>query len=320
MMSTCLVLLPVLALMRRGAALTGMRGPEAIAGIGTGFVVVLVLLLGVLRVRRTARALREASCAGRRASAQQTGANLETSFSRDGEASDPLNVKITGTAGQLAASFVAAGWYRADEIDFVTLVRISVDSVLGRKYSTAPVSNLYLYGRKEDFAFERPGTSVRERDHMRFWNTGATGDGDRAVWIGGATHDIKVEISKTTHLPTLKIAPDVDDERQTVLDMLIECGWVVGDGWEPGFGRATEQHNSLGDEYHTDERRAVLTLANIVVLAPVTTHVRGRLALRIAQALGSIFRGRLPSTGRERAARHRAERLARVQLGATVAR
>ena len=75
----------------------------------------------------------------------------------------------------LAASFAAAGWYRADEIDLVTSLRISVDSVFGRKYSTAPVSNLYLYGRKEDYAFERPGKNVRQRDHVRFWNTGRTG-------------------------------------------------------------------------------------------------------------------------------------------------
>lgn len=299
----------------RAIGLAAPLPPVALAGIG---VVVLLVLLAGWRVARTSRTMRQADRQGRSVSAQHTGANLVTSFSREGGASDPLNVKIIGTSGQLAAAFTAAGWYRADEIDLVTSVRISFDSVLGRKYSTAPVSSLYLYGREEDFAFERPGSSVRERDHVRLWNTGTTSAGGRPVWIGGATHDIKVEISQTTHLPTHKIAPNVDDERQNVLDTLIESAWVIDDGWEAGFGKPTEQRNSLGDSYHTDGRRAVITLARVSVLAPVVTHVRGPLALRLAEGIGVVLSTRLPKEARVRAVAHRAERVARERAKALI--
>ena len=126
-------------------------------------------------------------------------------------------MQVVGSNGQLGASFAAAGWYRADEIDLVTSTRISVDSALGRAYSTAPVSNLYLFGRKEDYAFERPGPNVRERDHIRFWNTGQVGPDGRPIWIGSATKDVKVELSRTNHLPTHGISPDLDAERAGAL-------------------------------------------------------------------------------------------------------
>lgn len=272
--------------------------------------ILLVLLVGLLRVIGTMRRLHELTKQGRRASlveAAQHGSNPVTSFNREGAASDPINVKITASTGQLAAAFSAAGWYRADEIDFITSARISYDSIMGHKYATAPVSNLYLYGRKEDYAFERPGNSVRERDHARFWDTGAKSADGRTVWVGGATRDIKVEISKVTHLPTHKISPDVDAERENVLDCLDRSGWVIAEGWEANFGKPTEQRNSLGDVYFTDGRRVVLSLANIAVFTPVFIRVRGRLGARLAQTFARVLRARLPKEGLERAARRRAE-------------
>ena len=140
-----------------------------------------------------------------------------TTFNRYGDPGDPINMQIRGTDGQIGAAFASAGWYRADEIDFITSARISIDSILGRAYSTAPVSNLYLYGRKEDMAFERPGHNVRQRDHIRIWNTGRSESDGRPIWIGSVTKDVKVELSRTNHLPTHGIAPDLDGERDLVV-------------------------------------------------------------------------------------------------------
>jgi len=90
-------------------------------------------------------------------SASVAGTDPLTNFTRDGVPSDPLNIRVVGSAGQLAAAFAWAGWYRADEIDLVTSLRIIIDAVFGRKYASAPVSNLYLFGRRQDYAFEAPG-------------------------------------------------------------------------------------------------------------------------------------------------------------------
>lgn len=270
-----------------------------------GLLIVVLLLVLARRVRATARHLRESSEKGRQVSAQQSGTHPLTNFTRDGVPSDPLNVKIYGTAAQLGAAFGSAGWYRADEIDLITSLRISIDAILNRRYATAPVSNLYLYGRKQDFAFERPGKSVRERDHVRFWNTNQQDMDGRPIWIGGATRDSAVEISPVTHLPTHRIAPDVDVERATVANDLVVTGWVISESYEPGFGKPTETHNAMEDPYHTDGLVVVLALANIPVVIPLATHVRGRAGGMLVRLLHSILRPLLPRRGRQNAAERR---------------
>jgi hypothetical protein len=269
-----------------------------LVGLAVAFVVVLALLVRVLMALRH---LRHETRAGRHASRDipTTGFPL-TSFSRKGRAGDPLNVEMVGTANQIAAAFVSAGWYRADEIDFVTSVRISVDAVLGRKYSSAPVSNLFLYGRKEDLAFERPGRNVRERDHIRLWDTGRTAtDRDRRqIWIGGATRDIKVVLAATNHLPTHQIAPDVDAERDLIVRELTETGWVIDSASRPGFGTPTRQINGTGDSYYTDGQVAVLVLADVPV-GPGALAVRSPAGGLLGRAVGWIIRPLLPRRGRD---------------------
>ncbi len=240
---------------------------------------------------------------GREASASvSSSATPLTTVNRHGMAGDPINMQILGTAGQIGAAFASAGWYRADEIDFVTSVRISADSIFGRAYSTAPVSNLYLYGRKEDMAFERPGHNVRVRDHIRIWNTGHSGSDGRPTWIGSATKDTKVELSRTNHLPTHCIDSDLDAERNLVVSELAQTGYIVGEATRPGFGKETHGKNGGGDPYFTDGQVAVLTLANVWT-SPIATQVRSPLAARVIKKAAGLVRKRLPAAGRERAAR-----------------
>ncbi len=250
----------------------------------------IILIAGAWRLRRASRA-------GRRASVAAAEVIPPTNFARNGKPSDPLNIRAIGSADQLSAAFVAAGWYRADEITLVTSLRISFDAILGRKYSTAPVSDLYLFGRKQDFAFEKPGGSVRQRDHVRFWRNELPASDGRPVWIGGATRDNKVELSRTNHLPTHGIAPDVDDERDLIVSDLIRTGWVIAERSVPSFPGPTRTTNAMGDPYSTDGLAALLTLAKTqpVPLAPqLVRRWTAPLARRVAHSL----RRNLPEQGR----------------------
>ncbi len=230
-----------------------------------------------------------------------------TTITRYGTVGDPINIQFVGTDGQIGATFASAAWYRADEIGFITSVRICSDSVFGRKYSTAPVSSLYLYGRKEDMAFERPGSTVRQRDHIRIWKTDDNGNDGRPIWIGSVTKDTKVELAKTNHLPTHHISPDVDAERALLVSELALTGHVVQQTTRPGFGKHTQGFNGEGDPYVTDGQVAVLTFANVVT-PPLATQVRSPLLARITKQLAGIARPLLPQAGRERAARERERR------------
>jgi LssY C-terminus len=245
--------------------------------------------------------LRRASKPGRVASATVSPSDRPlTSFNRAGKPGDPINLEFVGTDGQIGVTFASTAWYRADEIRLVTSARICVDSVLGRKYSTAPVSNLFLFGRKEDLAFERPGSSVRQRDHIRIWNTGRNASDGRPIWIGSATKDTRVELAKTNHLPTHHISPDVDAERALVVSELVQTGDVIQQTTRPGFGKETHGFNGEGDPYDTDGQVAVLTLANIAT-TPLATQVRSPLLARIAKQLAPHIRFWLPQGRPEQA-------------------
>jgi len=174
---------------------------------------------------------------------------------------DPLNICIVGTSVDLIASMTAAGWDPADLLTFRTSVRIVVDTVFRRPDDKAPVSNLFLFGRREDLAFEKPvGHSPKERHHVRFWLTDKLDDGT-PVWIGSAAFDIGVELSRTTGQVTHHIAPDLDAERDLLVSDLEKAGKVAGQKWVDGFQPKLHGRNGGGDSWHTDGRLAVVTLS-----------------------------------------------------------
>jgi hypothetical protein len=256
----------------------------------------------VVRVtRRIEGAQVRADREGEAASAQASGADSLMTLSRFGTMSDPLNVKVVGTAEQLVAAFLAAGWYRADRIRILSSLRLSVATIFALRYSSAPVSNLYLFGRKQDFAFQKPGRSARERDHVRFWDSGEAAADGRPIWVGAATRDVDVEISPRTGLFTHRIAPDVDCERATVARDLTATGGVIEQQWEAGFGRPISMVNSMGYPLHSDGRIAALTLADVPVLLPVATGWVGPTGGRMTGRLVRLFGWLLPRKGRRRA-------------------
>src|SRR5436190_10069340 len=130
---------------------------------------------------------------------------------------DPLNIALVGTEEEIIRAMTAAGCDPADPLTLRSSVRIVVDTVMRKPDDEAPVSNLYLFGRKEDLAFEKPvGGSPKERHHVRFWHMEKSYD-DRPAWIGSAAYDIGVELSRTTGQVTHHISPNIDAERDLLV-------------------------------------------------------------------------------------------------------
>ena len=71
-----------------------------------------------------------------------------------GRIGDAINVAFIGSEEELHHMLSTSGWYAADPITSKTSFRIAADVVLRKPYPHAPVSNLYLWGRKQDAAFE----------------------------------------------------------------------------------------------------------------------------------------------------------------------
>jgi hypothetical protein len=175
-----------------------------------------------------------------------------------GNQGDAVNVAFVGTEEELHRTLAAAGWYAADPVTMRTSLRIAADVVLQKPYPHAPVSDLYLWGRTQDAAFEQPvGDSPKQRHHVRFWRSDEVDRQGEPLWLGAATYDERVEISRTTGGITHRIGPDIDRERNKLVGDTARAGLLDGYYWVDRFHRDREGRNGGGDPYHTDGRLAV---------------------------------------------------------------
>jgi LssY C-terminus len=166
---------------------------------------------------------------------------------------DPLNVALVGTEVEVKKIMLKANWYPADKLTLRSCLEIATASVLKRQYDDAPVSNLYLFGRKQDLAFEKPvGDNPRKRNHVRFWLSPDIDPDGRPVWVGSATFDERVGLSHTTEQITHHIAPDIDTERDRLFQDLRQTGDLSEVYTIVGFQKTRQGRNGGGDPWHTD--------------------------------------------------------------------
>jgi hypothetical protein len=179
-----------------------------------------------------------------------------------GIAGDPLNVGLVGDKAEVLRLMNAAGWYPADPITLRSSIEIAGSVVLDRPYHDAPVSSLYYDGRKQDLAFEKPiGASADRRNHVRFWLVLEKGEEGRPVWLGSATLDEGVGLSHYTGQITHHIAPDIDDERDTLIADLIATRMVATIYTVSGVGPTLNGRNGEDDRYYTDGEMKVAVIA-----------------------------------------------------------
>jgi hypothetical protein len=152
----------------------------------------------------------------------------------DGFASDPMNIGIIGTRLELIQAMEKSGWYIADPHTPRNLVRHGLGIVLSWEYPNAPVSHLYLFGRKQDIAFEIPISGAGHRHHVRFWATtyeegkrltvhsiywhhrNSRVEGDNLLWVGAASLDVGIAPIRHNLQLTHMIHPDTNQERELI--------------------------------------------------------------------------------------------------------
>jgi hypothetical protein len=201
---------------------------------------------------------------------------------------DPLNVALVGETDQVLNSLTRAGWSFTHRIDLRTVRREVAAAVSGTSYPVAPVSSLYVFGRKQDLALQRARRSIAQRNHMRLWLAPFRYEG-RPVWVGQVSRDIGVKVTpKSPTLTTHVIDPEVDTTREYLLHSLIAQGFVAHFGFVKGSGAGTPaqpRHNLTGDPYHSDGMRLV------VMLAPQPIRSEQIRSLRWEQSAAPIAEG-----------------------------
>ena len=179
----------------------------------------------------------------------------------DGHPGDPINLALIGSDEEMDSILRDSGWYPADSLNLRSDIRIAADTVLSRPYKDAPVSSLFLWGRKEDKAFEQPvGNNPRQRHHVRFWRSSEVDSQGRPLWVGAATFDKSVGLSDTTGQITHHIESNVDIERDHLLDNLKLTGRLTGLRFVDEFQKVHQGFNGGGDRWQTDGRLPVGTI------------------------------------------------------------
>ncbi|MBM4253820.1 MAG: hypothetical protein FJ146_17775 [Deltaproteobacteria bacterium] len=186
-----------------------------------------------------------------------------------GDPSDPVNIAIAGSKAQLLKAFSKAGWVVPDKRGLGANTRMATSVIFKKSYPAAPISDLYLYGRHQDIAFEQEvdtgdGLSPAVRHHVRFWQSDEVASDGTPIWLGAATFDSGVGVSfkgkpHTTHW----IAPNIDEERQAVVDALQGAGAVEESGLQSGgLTSLTGLANADGNPMYTDGKIVAIDLSS----------------------------------------------------------
>ena len=209
---------------------------------------------------------------------------------------DPMNVGLIGDTADVICAMHAAGWYPADPITLKSSIEIVGSVLLDRPYKDAPVSNLYYLGRREDLAYEKPiGQNADRRNHVRYWKVLAEGEEKRPVWLGAATEDRGVGVSKYTVAVTHHISADLDAERALLTADLENAGMVDAKYQVTGIGPTIAGHNGGGDLYYTDGEIWVLRLVEackkrdgptLTIPSPPATEIKDQIWHAIAGVVG----------------------------------
>lgn len=179
----------------------------------------------------------------------------------DGREGDMVNYALIGTEDQVKAAFQAAGWTSVDKNVTDALLHGLVATMSHEAYTEMPMSTLYLFGRPQDLSFARadPLTVAAERHHLRVWKTDQTIDG-KTLWVGSCTHDIGFEKDQRNGGVTHKIDPDIDKERDYLLQSFDAAGAFSSAAYVTPNDPLRTAKTATGGSFQSDGRIVVMEL------------------------------------------------------------
>lgn len=181
---------------------------------------------------------------------------------KDGNPGDMVNFMILGPEAAMQRAFTAAGWVKVDADVKGTVLHGLIVSLSKESYLTMPMSQLYLFGRPQDYgwAHAEPISVVASRHHLRLWKAPFTVNGE-TLWVGAATHDVGFERDQRNNGVTHKIDPDVDLERDYVEKTLTSTGLVAEVFHFLPENPMREAKTATGGSFHSSGQVLILKLA-----------------------------------------------------------
>jgi hypothetical protein len=182
----------------------------------------------------------------------------------DGLLADPVNLSLRGDKKMLIDAMHKAGWQEADPITLKSAWRIAVSTLRRRSYPNAPVSDLFVFGKKQDLAFQKEvDANPAKRHHVRFWSVAKDvylPGGYDVDWVAAATYDDAVGFSIFTLQITHSIDGDVDAERDFLVDTLKKARRTKSIQRIEYFFPEYTHRNGGGHSYFTDGSMVIVDL------------------------------------------------------------
>jgi len=174
---------------------------------------------------------------------------------------DMVNFVIVGPLQKVQEALTAADWNVADRDVKESVMKAVLQTYEKKAYLGMPMSELYLFGRVQDYGYEQaePYAVVASRHHFRIWKASVPWNG-QDVWVGAGTHDIGFEKDQRNGKVTHKIDPAVDGERDNIGGTLQKGGKVKSLTYYLPPNPVQDAKNATGGGYHSDGRILVITL------------------------------------------------------------
>jgi len=174
---------------------------------------------------------------------------------------DMVNFVMVGSLQKVQEALTAADWHTADKDVKESVLKAAIETYQKKAYLAMPMSELYLFGRVQDYGYEQaePYAVVASRHHFRLWKAPFQWNG-QDVWAGAGTHDIGFEKDQRNGKVTHKIDPAVDGERDNIGATLQKTDKVKSLTYYLPPDPVQDARNATGGGYHSDGRILVVIL------------------------------------------------------------
>ena len=178
----------------------------------------------------------------------------------DGQAiEDPLNFVLIGARDEITPNFARAGWHVSEVLKRRSALKTFQSYFFGSQYRYAPISAIYVFGRRQDLSLQKARETARERNHLRIWQTPLRYAG-KPVWIGQISRDIGLSYN-WKNIVGHEVDPDVDEARNYLVQDMLRSQKLTRFGWVRGVGASPPsdpRHMEDGTPFFTDGLRAVM--------------------------------------------------------------
>lgn len=167
----------------------------------------------------------------------------------------PINIIIVAPDFQsLKNVFKKAGWYRSDPVTISVLTRAAIAAMFNQEYLRAPVSPFFWDRKVNNINFERPtsANTIRERYHVRVWDTGAVTQAGKHIYVATISLDTGLK-----WFVVHRISPDINTQRDFLTSTLENANMVISRRYIT-LSKPMTGFNITGDPFFSDGKAYLL--------------------------------------------------------------